>query len=155
MEGLIRNQPDIKTNTLTATMLNSSNNTLKIDIIGEDTKSSFPGAPNAIKSACRTNTINMAMILNNSILESLTTEFDILFFNSVIQLNDSCFLKDITNSFIFHYHEILTTHTQTKAIKDNINARTANILQQSHSLLLDSAYLLSRIPLIFKSYKAL
>jgi hypothetical protein len=52
-------------------MLAISKNTLSVETIGEDMISARVGAPKAWKSAWRTSTINIAMILNSSKLDSL------------------------------------------------------------------------------------
>jgi hypothetical protein len=68
--GLIPNHPDSNTNIFTHPIDKDSNNNLANDDIGFSNISVPVGDPREKKSACTTKTRNIAIILNNSILES-------------------------------------------------------------------------------------
>ena len=68
--GLIPYHPDSNTNMLTHPIDKDSKKSLANDDSGVSNISEFVGEPNEKKSACTTNTRNIAKILNSSILES-------------------------------------------------------------------------------------
>jgi hypothetical protein len=71
-DGLIPNQPDMRTNTLTHTILTDSKNMRKKASSGLCCISFTLGEPKEKKSACTSSTRNIANIRNNSMFDNLT-----------------------------------------------------------------------------------